>query len=383
VNGLVDRRPPAWLSAVFRAPAILFRLGMGWLFFGRLLLLTHVGRRTGRDRSTVLEVVLHERQVWYVAAAWGEKADWYRNVRVNPQVVVWVGVKRYPAIATTVDVDEAARILERYVRDHPIAARFVGHTLGIDLIESDPRMLAQRIPLVSLTAEDPAEGSVAPVHTTREETRATYDRIAPVYEILEGFWERSAREVGLEALAPRYDEHVLDVGCGPGHSMGQIAEAVGVGGLVIGVDLSSEMCALARRRVERREHLMAAVVQADAVRMPFADDSFDAGFMSFTLELFDTPDIPIVLDECMRVIRPGGRLVVVSLDKRHPAPLMQEIYEWGHERFPHVLDCRPIHVASSLAEAGYSVSSVRHLSLWGLPVDVAVAGNPPDGVRRT
>ena len=51
---------------------------------------------------------------------------------------------------------------------------------------------------------------------------------------------------------------------------------------------------------------------------------------------------------------------------------MQEIYEWGHERFPHVLDCRPIHVAASLTEAGYSISSVRHLSLWGLPVDVAV-----------
>jgi demethylmenaquinone methyltransferase/2-methoxy-6-polyprenyl-1,4-benzoquinol methylase len=379
---------PNWLAVVFRAPSVLFRLKMGWLFMGRLLLLSHVGRRTGRERSTVLEVVSHERdpQVWYVAAAWGETSDWYRNVQQNPLVRVSVGVKRYSATAATVDVDDAAPIHEQYVQEHPIAARFVGRMLGLDMIRSDPRALAERIPLVALTADDlcePSSRSVARVRTTRQETQAAYDRIAPVYEILEGFWEGAAREAGLEALAPRSGERVIDIGCGPGHSMCEIADAVGPEGLAIGLDLSFEMCAQARRRMERRSPgPTGAVVQADAIRLPFVEGAFDAGFMSFALELFDTPDIPVVLDECRRIIRPGGRLVVVSLDKRHPAPLMQEMYEWGHERFPHVLDCRPIHVAPSLVEAGYSVTMVRHLSLWGLPVHVAVGQRARAGSDR-
>ena len=348
------------------------------MFAGRLLVLTHVGRRTGRERSTVLEVVFHESdpRLWYVAAAWGEKSDWYRNVKRNPHVQVSVGVKRYLATAETVGVDDAARIHDRYVRDHPLAARFVGWMLGIDLIRSDPRALAERIPLVALTADDPVEpasGAVAPVRTTREQTQATYDRIAPVYEIVEGFWERSAREAGLEALAPRSGERVLDIGCGPGHSMCAIADAIGSDGEVIGVDLSSKMCALARRRLERRAQGLAGwVVQADAVHLPFADCSFDAAFVSFTLELFDTPEIPAVLAECRRVLRPGGRLAVVALDRRVPATVMQRAYERGHERFPQLLDCRPIHVYASMAQAGFSVNAIRHLTLWGLPVAIAI-----------
>ena len=93
--------------------------------------------------------------------------------------------------------------------------------------------------------------------------------------------------------------------------------------------------------------------------------------MSFTLELFDTPEIATVLTECRRVLRPGGRLAVVALSKRQPAPLMQRAYEWGHRRFPHLLDCRPIQLERSLADAGFNVTEIRELSLWGLPVSVA------------
>lgn len=375
---LVDRRLPAWVGAAFRAPAVLFRLRLGWLFFGRLLMLSHVGRRTARSRRTVLEVVSHQADppVWYVAAAWGGRSDWYRNLTQNPHARITVGGKRYAVTAATVDIEDAVRIHREYVQEHPLAARLVGRMLGIDLTRSDPKVLAERIPVVALAVEgsaDPAIDSVARVPTTRDETRESYDRIAPLYGLLEGFWERKARAAGLDALEARRGERVIDVGCGPGLAVCEMAAAVGSEGRVIGVDLSSEMCALAGRRLQGCARSGTdAVVQADAVHLPFADSSFDAGFMSFTLELFDTPEIPAVLAECRRILRPGGRLVVVALDKRRPPPPMQRAYEWGHERFPHVLDCRPIHVEASLLEAGYSISLTRRLSLWGLPVEVAV-----------
>ena len=314
--------------------------------------------------------------MWYVAAAWGERSDWYRNLMQNPHARITVGGKRHPVTAATVDIEDAVRIHREYVQEHPLAARLVGRMLGIDLIRSDPRVLAERIPLVALGVEysaDPAIDAVACVPTTRDETRESYDRVAPLYGLLEGFWERNARAAGLDALEARRGERVIDIGCGPGLAVCEMADAVGPEGWVIGVDLSSEMCTLAGRRLKGcASSGTDAVVQADAVHLPFADSSFDAGFMSFTLELFDTPEIPAVLAECRRVLRPGGRLAVVALDKRHPAPLMQRVYERGHERFPHVLDCRPIHVEASLAEAGYSLGVVRHLSIWGLPIAVAV-----------
>lgn len=379
---LVDRQPSRWLIPLFRAPVVLFRLRLGWLFGTRLLLLSHVGRHSGRVRTTVLEVVAHhdDPPVWYVAAAWGDRSDWFRNLIRNPVAEISVGRNRRAVVARVVEPDQAARIHFRYIQEHPAAARIVGRMLGVDLLRSDPTSLAQRIPLVALAgtrAREDLADDVAPVAGTRADTRAAYDRIAPYYEAMEGFWERRARTVGLEVLAPARRSAVFDLGCGPGYTLAQLADSVGPGGTAMGIDISARMCALARQRLQSASPGdRSGVVQADGLQMPFADDTFDFGFLSFTLELFPTGEIPGVLAECRRVLRPGGRLAVVALDKRRPAPLMQRAYQWGHGRFPRVLDCRPIHVQRSLEDSGWTVTEVRELSLLGLPVTVAGAEVP-------
>jgi ubiquinone/menaquinone biosynthesis C-methylase UbiE len=54
----------------------------------------------------------------------------------------------------------------------------------------------------------------------------------------------------------------------------------------------------------------------DAIPLPYQDAQFDLLFMSFVVDLFDTPDIAVLLKDCLRVLKPEGRIAVVALSKR-------------------------------------------------------------------
>lgn len=110
---------------VVRAPVELYRLRLGWVLGSRLLMLEHRGRSSGRRRYVVLEVV--DRPVpesWVVVAGFGERAQWLRNVRVEPRVRVWVGSRRaVPAIARELSAEERRIALGSYAARHPRAWR--------------------------------------------------------------------------------------------------------------------------------------------------------------------------------------------------------------------------------------------------------------------
>ena len=112
------------------------------------------------------------------------------------------------------------------------------------------------------------------------------------------------------------------------------------------------------------------MIQGDGTVTPFASNSFDAAFLSFTLELFSEAEIPVVLKECRRVLKQEGRLVVVSLAKKDV--LACRLYEWGHERWPVVLDCRPIELRKSLEAGGFRVQAAKIQTMWGLPVEIVL-----------
>jgi len=112
--------------ALFRLPISLYRFGPGWLLGNRFLLLTHIGRKSGIPRQVVLEVVDHDKEtgVYYVAAAWREKADWYLNILKNPRVKVQVGNRQFEAEAAPKSREDAERVLWWYAqkRIHPLCA---------------------------------------------------------------------------------------------------------------------------------------------------------------------------------------------------------------------------------------------------------------------
>jgi demethylmenaquinone methyltransferase/2-methoxy-6-polyprenyl-1,4-benzoquinol methylase len=215
-----------------------------------------------------------------------------------------------------------------------------------------------------------------PVTRSRAEARLAYDRASRWSRFEEPF-ERRAQAVGLDLLRVQPGERVLELGCGAGGALIALARAVGPAGRVVGIDLSPGMIRQAAARLPRaRLSERAELLVGDAGSIPFTDASFDAVFMSFTLELFDTPEIPLVLAECRRVVRPGGRIGVVSLSRADPVRWPTRLYEWLHDRFPATLDCRPIHARLALEAAGFVQARSRTIPLWGLRAEAVVAVRP-------
>ena len=215
---------------------------------------------------------------------------------------------------------------------------------------------------------------VAHTRGSRQEAKASYDRLSRWYDLLAERSESKLRRVGLEMLAAQQGEAILEIGFGTGRALVALAQSVGDSGKVYGVDISEGMCAIARARLG--EAGLSARVElhcADATQLAFEASSFDALFVSFALELFDTSEIPLVLSECRRVLRDGGRICVVAMSRRGKPTLATRLYAWAHDAFPNYVDCRPIFLTKTLEEAGLRVTDVVEMSTWGLPVDIALA----------
>lgn len=206
--------------------------------------------------------------------------------------------------------------------------------------------------------------------------KTTYAKLSRIYATVEGRFERKLREKGLELLGVQEGEIVLEIGFGTGYSLVEIAKSSGETGKVYGLDLTPEMVEMAKERVAKAR-LSGRVVlyEGDAREMPLENNLFDAVYMAGTLELFDTPDIPRVLSEVKRVLKPAGRLVIVSMPREgHEGSRALRVYEWVHRTFPRYASCRPIYVEDSVRDAGFKIVNTDELMLARLfPMKIIVA----------
>jgi ubiquinone/menaquinone biosynthesis C-methylase UbiE len=215
------------------------------------------------------------------------------------------------------------------------------------------------------------------VTRTKAQAKESYDRMSPFYDYFAGVFEQNYRNMALKRLNITRGETVLELGFGTGHCLKQMAEAVGKEGRVYGIDISSGMLLVSRRRLEKAGLWNRVELTCDdAMKMPYANNKLDAVFTSFVLELFDLPEIPRVLAEIRRVLRPNGRVGVISMSKAGKDTPLLRSYEWLHQKLPQFIDCRPIYAEQSIKDAGFLIQHKERVNLLGLPGEIVIGTKP-------
>lgn len=163
--------------------------------------------------------------------------------------------------------------------------------------------------------------------------------------------ERRRRALARLRLHP--GESALDIGCGPGFTTADIWQEVMPSGRVVGVDISESMIALARRRNPSAE-----IKMADATKLPEPDGSFDAALAVQVYEYL--PDLAAALADLHRVLRPGGRAVIVDTDwssvswhSSDPQRMQRVLGVWASHLADPVV---PRTLRSKSQEAGFEVA---------------------------
>lgn len=186
-----------------------------------------------------------------------------------------------------------------------------------------------------------------------EKISGLYNQLAWIYDAFTDFEPaHHRRAVALAAIQP--DETVLEVACGTGRATLEIAGQIGKKGQFHAVDLTPGMLSRAQRRLAKAKLLDRVELKlADAASLPYPDSSVDVIFNAYMFDLIHTDHISLILSEFARVLRPGGRIVLVNMSKDKDG---QTVYEWLYD---HRLlgfasgGCRPVQMSAYLEPAGF------------------------------
>jgi demethylmenaquinone methyltransferase/2-methoxy-6-polyprenyl-1,4-benzoquinol methylase len=168
------------------------------------------------------------------------------------------------------------------------------------------------------------------------QVRTMFDRIAGVYDLMNSAmtagmhhrWRRRAAD--LAELEP--GGAALDVCCGTGDLALELSNRVGPEGTVVGCDFSERMLDLARSKATRRGAANVRFEWADALDLPYGDGSFDAATVGFGAR--NLGDLDQGLRELARVLRPGGRLVILEITQPRRPPLSAFYSLWFDRLVP-------------------------------------------------
>jgi deazaflavin-dependent oxidoreductase (nitroreductase family) len=116
------------------------------------MFLTTIGRKTGKPHSVVVDVVKHDKDIYFINSGWGLKSDWFRNLIANPNVQVQVSRRKFRGKAVVLPSEEAGDILVEFISQHPNYVRLMMKIIGLEIKfnEEEIRSLVSAMPIVAI-----------------------------------------------------------------------------------------------------------------------------------------------------------------------------------------------------------------------------------------
>ena len=215
------------------------------------------------------------------------------------------------------------------------------------------------------------EGSTLEVRQDRGKVLRTYSRLAPVYEVWARLTESRARRRVLEVAEVCDREAVLEIACGTGVQLAALARQ-NPHGRTVGVELADGMLDRARKEIDRSGLRGVELHKADALGLPFADETFDLVVNSYMLDLLPLDEIPTALSEMKRVLRAGGRLVLSNMTEgeRPLHRVWDALYSRG---IVLTANCRGVLAAPVLERLSFADVQREYLAQMSFPTEIVTA----------
>lgn len=211
---------------------------------------------------------------------------------------------------------------------------------------------------------------------SKDDVRAAYRKVAWVYYLWSGLTESKARRRCLEVAAIKNGESVLEVAVGTGVLFEKLLK-LNPAGRNEGIDLTEEMVTRARARAQKSGASDYVLKVGDAYHLENADHAFDVVLNNYLFDLIPEKDFVVVLSEFRRVLRPGGRLVLVNMTKG--AGWFTTVWEWLYKTWPSLLGgCRGIELAPYVEDVGFEQVRREFISQLGFPSEVIFGVNHAD-----
>ena len=212
---------------------------------------------------------------------------------------------------------------------------------------------------------------------THKEIVRKYNWIAPFYDLFGLLMESKARERALEIAAIQNGENILEAAFGTGLNFVEILRR-NPSGWVNGIDVSTKMLTRAKKRISKTGQENYALYLGDCRHLPFGDETFDVLMTQYLLDILPVEDFIPILMEFKRVLKDGGRIVLVNMTKGEK--WLNHIYEGIYRAKPPLLaGCRGVLAQPFLDATGFKEFRREFISQWGFPSEV-IRGFKRNGV---
>lgn len=198
------------------------------------------------------------------------------------------------------------------------------------------------------------------------QVKQNYDRLSGFYDILSGRAESVIFQRAVDLLRLKMIDRLLDIGCGTGKGLIEFKKNYPGKTLCFGVDISLKMC----RRASQKQ---LETINSNALGLPIKASVFDAAIYSFSIEIIPEELINLALDECFRILKPGGVVCIICMADMPSKNFISRLYLWAHKRIPGMIDCRPISILHFLNEKRFMIIHKEIQRLYGLPVEILMA----------